>query len=154
MKDFRKGIGVFLINENNQLWVGKRIDFKNDYWQMPQGGIDKNESPQEAMIRELSEEVGITKNYEILKETKDWLSYNLPQSLKKVVWSGKYIGQTQKWYACRFFGKDEEFDLKTHKPEFKDWKWIKPVEAINFVVPFKKELYKKILKNFNELYQE
>ena len=68
MKDFRKGIGVFLINENNQLWVGKRIDFKNDYWQMPQGGIDNNENPRQAMIRELSEEVGIKKNYEILME--------------------------------------------------------------------------------------
>jgi|TARA_B100000287_G_scaffold257038_2_gene241655 putative (di)nucleoside polyphosphate hydrolase len=152
MKTYRKGVGIFLLNKNNKLWVGKRIDFKSDYWQMPQGGIDKNESPQEAMMRELSEEVGITKNYEILKESKGWLSYNLPQSLKKVVWGGKYIGQTQKWYACRFYGKDEEFDLKTHKPEFEDWKWIKPVEATNFIVPFKKELYKKILKNFDGLY--
>ena len=137
MKDFRKGIGVFLINTNNQLWVGKRIDFKNDYWQMPQGGIDNNESPRQAMIRELSEECGIKKNYEILMELEEWLSYSLPSSLKKIVWGGRYVGQTQKWFACRFLGKDREFDLETHKPEFEEWKWIRPEDAVKFVVPFK-----------------
>ena len=152
MKDFRKGIGVFLINTNNQLWVGKRIDFKNDYWQMPQGGIDNNESPRQAMIRELSEECGIKKNYEILMELEEWLSYSLPSSLKKIVWGGRYVGQTQKWFACRFLGKDREFDLETHKPEFEEWKWIRPEEAVKFVVPFKKKLYKDVLKGFENLY--
>ena len=152
MKDFRRGVGIFLINKNNQLWVGKRIDFKNDYWQMPQGGIDKDENPKQAMIRELSEEVGIKKNYEILMELNGWLSYSLPSSLKKIVWGGKYLGQTQKWFACRFFGKDDEFDLETHKPEFKDWKWIKPEDAMKFVVPFKKKLYRDVLKGFENLY--
>jgi putative (di)nucleoside polyphosphate hydrolase len=152
MKDFRKGIGVFLINEKNQLWVGKRIDFKNDYWQMPQGGIDNNESPRQAMIRELSEECGIKKNYEILMELEGWLSYSLPSSLKKIVWGGRYVGQTQKWFACRFVGKDKEFDLQTHKPEFQEWKWIRPEDATRFVVPFKKKLYKDVLKSFEDLY--
>ena len=152
MKDFRKGIGVFLINTNNQLWVGKRIDFKNDYWQMPQGGIDNNESPRQAMIRELSEECGIKKNYEILMELEEWLSYSLPSSLKKIVWGGRYVGQTQKWFACRFLGKDREFDLETHKPEFEEWKWIRPEDALKFVVPFKKKLYKDVLRGFENLY--
>ena len=152
MKDFRKGIGVFLINTNNQLWVGKRMDFKNDYWQMPQGGIDNNESPRQAMIRELSEECGIKKNYEILMELEEWLSYSLPSSLKKIVWGGRYVGQTQKWFACRFVGKDKEFDLQTHKPEFQEWKWIRPEDATRFVVPFKKKLYKDVLKSFEDLY--
>ena len=152
MKDFRKGIGVFLINTNNQLWVGKRIDFKNDYWQMPQGGIDNNESPRQAMIRELSEECGIKKNYEILMELEEWLSYSLPSSLKKIVWGGRYVGQTQKWFACRFLGKDREFDLETHKPEFEEWKWIRPEDAVKFVVPFKKKLYADVLKSFENLY--
>ena len=152
MKDFRKGIGVFLINTNNQLWVGKRIDFKNDYWQMPQGGIDNNESPRQAMIRELSEECGIKKNYEILMELEEWLSYLLPSSLKKIVWGGRYVGQTQKWFACRFLGKDREFDLETHKPEFEEWKWIRPEDAVKFVVPFKKKLYKDVLRGFENLY--
>ena len=152
MKDFRKGIGVFLINTNNQLWVGKRIDFKNDYWQMPQGGIDNNENPRQAMIRELSEEVGIKKNYEILMEREGWLSYSLPSSLKKIVWDGRYVGQIQKWFACKFFGKDKEFDLETHKPEFEEWKWIRPEDAVKFVVPFKKKLYRDVLKGFENLY--
>jgi putative (di)nucleoside polyphosphate hydrolase len=152
MKDFRKGIGVFLINTNNQLWVGKRIDFKNDYWQMPQGGIDNNENPRQAMIRELSEEVGIKKNYEILMEREGWLSYSLPSSLKKIVWDGRYVGQIQKWFACKFFGKDQEFDLETHKPEFEEWKWIRPEDAVKLVVPFKKKLYEDVLKSFENLY--
>ena len=152
MKDFRKGIGVFLINTNNQLWVGKRIDFKNDYWQMPQGGIDNNENPRQAMIRELSEEVGIKKNYEILMEREGWLSYSLPSSLKKIVWDGRYVGQIQKWFACKFFGEDKEFDLETHKPEFKEWKWIRPEDAVKLVVPFKKKLYIDVLKGFENLY--
>ncbi len=152
MKDFRKGIGVFLINEDNKLWVGKRIDFKNEYWQMPQGGIDNNENPRQAMIRELGEEVGIKKNYKIVMELEGWLSYSLPSSLKTIVWNGKYVGQIQKWFACRFFGKDEEVNLETHKPEFEDWKWIKPEDALKFVVPFKKKLYKDVLKGFKKLY--
>ena len=152
MKDFRKGIGVFLINEKNQLWVGKRIDFKNDYWQMPQGGIDNDEDPREAMIRELGEEVGIKKNYEILMELEQWLSYLLPDSLKKVVWGGRYVGQIQKWFACRFYGKDEEINLETHKPEFEDWKWIKPEDVMKSVIPFKKKLYRDVLKGFENLY--
>ena len=152
MKDFRKGIGVFLINEKNKLWVGKRIDFKNDYWQMPQGGIDDGEDPREAMIRELGEEVGIKKNYEILMELEQWLSYLLPDYLKKVVWEGRYVGQIQKWFACRFYGKDEEINLETHKPEFKDWKWIKPQDVMKSVIPFKKKLYRDVLKGFKNLY--
>ena len=152
MKDFRKGIGVFLINEKNQLWVGKRIDFKNDYWQMPQGGIDNDEDPRQAMIRELGEEVGIKKNYEILMELEQWLSYLLPDYLKKVVWEGRYVGQIQKWFACRFYGKDEEINLETHKPEFKDWKWIKPQDVMKSVIPFKKKLYRDVLKGFKNLY--
>ncbi|MAI28935.1 MAG: RNA pyrophosphohydrolase [Pelagibacteraceae bacterium TMED124] len=152
MKDFRKGVGIFLINEKKQLWVGKRIDFRNDYWQMPQGGIDNNENPRQAMIRELSEEVGIKENYEILMELEGWLSYSLPSSLKKIVWNGRYVGQLQKWFACRFFGEDDEFDLETHKPEFEDWKWIKPEDAMESVVPFKKKLYRDVLKGFKNLY--
>ena len=152
MEDFRKGIGVFLINEKNKLWVGKRIDFKNDYWQMPQGGIDNDEDPRQAMIRELGEEVGIKKNYEIVMELEQWLSYLLPDSLKKVVWEGRYVGQIQKWFACRFYGKDEEINLETHKPEFKDWKWIKPQDVMKSVIPFKKKLYRNVLKGFENLY--
>ena len=119
---------------------------------MPQGGIDNDENPRQAMIRELGEEVGIQKNYEILMELEHWLFYSLPDSLKKVVWGGRYVGQMQKWFACRFYGKDQEFNLETHKPEFEDWKWIKPEDVMKFVVPFKKKLYKNVLKGFENLY--
>ena len=100
MNAYRKGVGIFLLNKSNKLWVGKRIDYKNNYWQLPQGGIDDSESEKQAMKRELGEEVGIKKNYEILMESKEWLSYDLPDYLKNLVWDGKYVGQVLKWFAC------------------------------------------------------
>jgi putative (di)nucleoside polyphosphate hydrolase len=112
--NYRMGVGIFLLNKDKKLWVGKRIDFKSNFWQMPQGGIDNNESPREAMIRELGEEVGLTKNFDILGETKNWLNYHLPKELKEKVWNGKYVGQKQKWFACNFFGHDKEINLEAH----------------------------------------
>ena len=152
MDKYRKGVGIFLINTKGKLWVGKRIDFKNDFWQMPQGGIDNNESPKEAMKRELMEEVGIFKKYRVLRESEKWLKYDLPKDILDSVWNGKYVGQSQKWFACRFEGDDKEINLNLHYPEFEDWKWINPLESINLVVPFKKKLYTEILKNFKDLY--
>jgi len=150
----RKGIGIFLLNSKKQLWIGKRIDVKNDYWQMPQGGIDNNESPLQAMKREMKEETGITENFNVITETKEWLSYELPKDLVNVVWGGKYLGQKQKWFACNFFGEDDEIKLDKHKPEFMDWKWIKPEHVLDLVVPFKRKMYEEILQNFESLYQE
>ena len=150
----RKGIGIFLLNSKKQLWIGKRIDVRNDYWQMPQGGIDNNESPLQAMKREMKEETGITENFNVITESKEWLSYELPKDLVNVVWGGKYLGQKQKWFACNFFGKDDEIKLDKHKPEFMDWKWIKPEHVLDLVVPFKRKMYEEILRNFESLYQE
>tara|TARA_X000000368_G_scaffold365718_1_gene312124 strand:+ start:479 stop:943 length:465 start_codon:yes stop_codon:yes gene_type:complete len=154
MESLRKGIGIFLLNSKKQLWIGKRIDVKNDYWQMPQGGIDNNESPLQAMKREMKEETGITENFNVITESKEWLSYELPKDLVNAVWGGKYLGQKQKWFACNFFGKDDEIKLDKHKPEFMDWKWIKPDNVLDLVVPFKRKMYEKILRNFESLYQE
>ena len=148
LDEYRMGVGIFLLNKEKQLWVGKRIDFKTNFWQMPQGGIDNHESPREAMIRELGEEVGIKKNFEIIEESKSWLKYQLPQEIKKKVWNGKYIGQKQKWFVCKFFGDDNEIDLESHKPEFSEWKWISPLDATKFVVPFKKKMYVNVLETF------
>ena len=148
--EYRIGVGIFLLNREKKLWVGNRIDFKTTFWQMPQGGIDNNESPREAMIRELGEEVGIKKNFEIIEESDNWLKYELPQEIKQRVWKGKYIGQKQKWFVCKFFGQDNEIDLESHKPEFSNWKWINPLDAIKFVVPFKKKMYINVLEIFKK----
>ena len=151
---YRKGIGIFLINKKNQLWLGRRFDYKNEYWQMPQGGIDEFESPENAMKRELMEETGLQENYKIIRRKKNWLEYKLPPDLVSVVWNGKYIGQKQIWFACRFFGNDNEINISNFiKPEFCDWKWIDPHKCLDLVVPFKRALYKKILKNFKKHYQ-
>ena len=150
----REGIGIFLLNSKKQLWIGKRIDVRNDYWQMPQGGIDNNESPLQAMKREMKEETGITENFNVIMESKEWLSYELPKDLVNIVWGGKYLGQKQKWFACNFFGKDDEIKLDKHKPEFMDWKWIKPEHVLDLVVPFKRKMYEEILQKFVSLYQE
>ena len=148
--EYRLGVGIFLLNKQKKLWVGKRIDFQTNFWQMPQGGIDKKETPREAMVRELGEEVGLKKNFEIIEETKNWLHYKLPQDLKKKVWNGKYVGQKQKWFVCKFFGQDDQIRLDSHKPEFSEWKWINPLDVINYVVPFKKQMYSDILEKFKK----
>ncbi|MFL2661000.1 MAG: RNA pyrophosphohydrolase [Alphaproteobacteria bacterium] len=151
-KNYRKGVGVFLINENKKLWVGKRLDHKNQYWQMPQGGIDKGESPENAMKRELLEETGLSADYKIIRKANGWLKYDLPKKMIEQVWQGKFLGQIQMWYACLFFGEDKQVNLNfTDKPEFCNWKWIDPSESINLAVPFKKNLYKSILEEFEDI---
>lgn len=154
MKDkYRKGVGIFLINRSNKLWVGKRLDYKNRYWQMPQGGIDEHESPERAMRRELMEETGLKDSYNILGKTNNWLRYNLPNELIKVVWKGKYIGQEQIWFACRFLGDDKLININQFKePEFCEWKWINPLDSTNLVVPFKRELYFSVINEFKKFF--
>ncbi len=150
-RSYRSGVGIFLLNKKKKLWVGKRIDSASNFWQMPQGGIDDKETENQAMMRELKEEIG-TNNIKTLMISDEWFTYDLPNDLINKVWKGRYIGQTQKWYACQFQGKDNEIKLDNFKPEFLEWKWIDPKEALNLVIPFKKEMYKKILKKFNVLY--
>ena len=113
-KSFRKGVGIFLIGNDKKIWVGKRIDFDN-YWQMPQGGIDNHETELQAMKRELKEETSI-ENVEILDSTKNWLSYDLPNNLRKKIWQGKFTGQMQKWFACKFLGNDKEIRIGWRAP--------------------------------------
>lgn len=149
--NYRKGVGVFLLNKKKQVWVGKRLDIKNNFWQMPQGGIDFGESEKEAMMRELSEEIG-TNNIKILGTSRDWLNYDLPNELVGKIWKGRYVGQSQMWFACELKGNENEINLNTSAPEFVDWKWIKPQLLIKYVIPFKRELYKKILEIFKDFY--
>ncbi len=146
----RQGVGVIVLNKNNEVFVAKRKDNPVDKWQMPQGGIDFNETPFEAMIRELAEETSI-KNIKVLKEIEKSLEYELPPNLLGKIWKGKFRGQKQKWYIVKFLGNDEEINLNTKHPEFIEWKWINYNLLTDVIVDFKKEVYEKLkieLKNF------
>ncbi|MAH89995.1 MAG: RNA pyrophosphohydrolase [Candidatus Pelagibacter sp.] len=146
----RQGVGIIVLNKNNDVFVAKRKDNPIDKWQMPQGGIDFNETPFEAMIRELAEETSI-KNIKVLKEIEKSLEYELPPNLLGKIWKGKFRGQKQKWYIVKFLGNDEEINLNTKHPEFIEWKWINYNLITDVIVDFKKEVYEKLkieLKNF------
>ena len=144
----RIGVGIILLNNKNNIFVGKRIDNPEKYWQMPQGGVEKNENLFQAAQRELEEETSI-KSIELIKEMEEWLTYDLPNNLLGKIWKGKYRGQKQKWFIIRFVGKDEEINVKTKNPEFIDWKWINSSELTNVVVKFKLNIYKKIKKELS-----
>ena len=140
----RQGIGVIVLNEKNEVFVGKRKDNPIDKWQMPQGGMDANETPLNAMKRELREETSITR-IKVLKEIQNWLEYELPPNLLGKIWKGKFRGQKQKWFIVRFIGNDSEIDLNTQYPEFIEWKWVNPESLPEIIVDFKKILYEKLL---------
>jgi len=139
----RIGVGIVLLNENNKIFVGKRIDNPGNYWQMPQGGIDKNENFLQAAKRELEEETGI-KSIKLIKELDKWLEYDLPENLLGKIWNGKYRGQKQKWFVMKFLGKNNEININTKNPEFLDWQWIETEKLPYIVVPFKINIYKKL----------
>ena len=136
----REGVGIIVLNKNNEVFVGKRKDNPIDKWQMPQGGIDKNERPIQAMYRELLEETNI-KSVKILKEIEKTFVYELPPNLLGKIWKGKFRGQKQKWFIVRFFGDENEINLETQNPEFIEWKWINFKLLPNVIVDFKKNVY-------------
>ena len=144
----RIGVGIILLNNFNQVFVGKRKDNPVNNWQMPQGGVDKGEDFTTAMKRELIEETSVT-NIKILKEINHMFEYELPESLIGKIWKGKFRGQKQRWFITRFLGNDNEINLDTRRPEFIDWKWIDPIKLPEVIVNFKKNLYIKLLKEIN-----
>ncbi len=146
----RRGVGIMLLNARKQVFVAQRIDFASDAWQMPQGGIDKGESPRDAARRELKEEIG-TDKAEFLAEATGWLTYDFPPELRERFRQGRYLGQQQKWFAMRFTGTDADIDLETKHPEFKAWKWVEPKELPRLIVPFKRQVYVDVLEEFREL---
>ena len=146
----RKGVGVALLNKNNKIFVAKRIDNPNDFWQMPQGGIDKGENPLEAAFRELKEETSI-ENVKLIKEVNSEITYHLPNNLLGIIWKGRFKGQTQKWFVMRFLGHDSEINLKTKHPEFLEWKWIDIENITEKVVDFKLHVYEIIKKELQTL---
>ena len=146
----RTGVGIIVLNNDNQVFVGKRKDNPGDKWQMPQGGVDKGEDFITAMRRELIEETSI-KNIKILKEIQNMYQYELPKNLVGIIWKGKFRGQRQKWFITKFLGKDDEVNLNTKHPEFIDWKWIDPQDLPEVIVDFKKKLYLNLLKEINQI---
>ena len=140
----RIGVGAIVLNNENKIFVGKRKDNPVDKWQMPQGGVNKDETFLNAMKRELNEETSI-KNIQIIKELDGWFEYELPKNLLGIIWKGKFRGQKQKWFIVKFIGKENEINLETRYPEFIEWKWIDMNDLPNVIVDFKLEVYKKIL---------
>lgn len=148
---YRSGVGIMLINGDGLVFGGRRIDATLDEaWQMPQGGIDPGEAPDAAARRELAEETGVTKA-EIIAESRGWMRYDLPPELAARVLGGRYLGQRQKWFAMRYLGQDDEVDLETHHPEFDAWKWLAPDDLMRLIVPFKRQLYRDIFAEFEEV---
>ena len=136
-----------LLNAKNEVFVAKRIDMTSEAWQMPQGGIDAGEEPRATALRELKEEIG-TDKATIIGESDGWLTYDLPAHLVPIIWKGRYRGQEQKWFVMRFDGTEADINIATEHPEFSEWKWVPMHTLPDVIVPFKRELYEKIVSEF------
>ena len=146
----RSGVGIVVLNKDNKVFVAKRIDNPKDFWQMPQGGVDKGEDFIAAAYRELEEETSI-KNVKLIKELDGFITYHLPDHLLGIIWKGKYRGQEQKWFLMRYLGKDNEINIKTKKPEFLEWKWVDLKLITELVVDFKLNVYKEVQKKVQKI---
>lgn len=154
----RRCVGILLLNQQKNVWIGRRISKPHDdpdlfVWQMPQGGIDKGEEPEEAAFRELEEETGIT-SATIIRPAKQWFSYEIPSKLRGKALKGKYRGQIQQWFAMRFEGHEDEVDINEkldQKAEFDQWRWEKAHELPGLIVPFKRKVYEQVISEFSSL---
>jgi putative (di)nucleoside polyphosphate hydrolase len=150
-KAYRRGVGVMLLNTDRKVWVGRRIDRTDEAWQMPQGGIDPGEEPWATALRELEEETGIKPHLvERIADHPERLRYDLPKELRSKLWGGKWRGQEQDWFLCRFLGRDTDVDITTAHAEFDAWKWVDPAELLDLIVPFKRDLYARLIEQFRE----
>lgn len=161
---YRRNVGIMLLNHDGLIFMGRR---KNDSgpehvddihsWQMPQGGIDEDEDPHAAAIRELQEETGVV-SISLLAEAPEWLTYDLPPDIAMKAWKGRYRGQTQKWFAFRFEGSDSEINILSpeggHKPEFDEWRWVPMQDVLNLIIPFKRAVYEQVVTVFGPLIEK
>ena len=154
-KDFktlplRSGVGIVLLNKKNEVFIARRLDNAKKFWQMPQGGVDKNEDYLDAAYRELEEETSIN-NVKLIKKLDGFITYELPKNLIGIIWKGKYKGQKQKWFVMKFLGQDSDVNLKTKHPEFFEWKWVALDKITDLVVEFKLSVYKEIKEKVKKI---
>ena len=146
----RKGVGIVLLNNENKVFVAKRIDNPKNFWQMPQGGVDGGENYYEAALRELKEETSVA-SVELIQEIDKKLTYILPDHLIGIIWRGRFKGQTQKWFVMRFIGNESEININTKNPEFLDWKWIDLEDLTKIAVNFKFDVYKNLKQEVSKI---
>ncbi|MEQ9694459.1 RNA pyrophosphohydrolase [Shimia sp. SDUM112013] len=143
---YRRNVGVMLVNAEGHAFVGQRKDSEQPAWQMPQGGIDKGETPRDAALRELEEETGVPVSLvSVIAETDGWIAYDLPHDIVPRIWKGRYKGQEQKWFLLRFNGEDRDVNIETDHPEFSEWRWLPVEDLVENIVPFKREVYQKVV---------
>ncbi|MBA3667239.1 MAG: RNA pyrophosphohydrolase [Sphingomonas sp.] len=146
---YRRGVGVMLLNRENLVWVGRRIDNRDEAWQMPQGGLDKGEDSWAGALRELEEETGIAPRLvEQIACHPQQLRYDIPEAIAARLWKGKWKGQIQDWYLARFLGSDDDVNIATKHPEFSHWQWVESKLLPELIVPFKRDLYRRLLREF------
>ena len=150
---YRQNVGIVLLNAQNKVFAGRRIDNPGPAWQLPQGGIDKGEAPEEAALRELEEETGVTPDLvELVATSEGWLRYELPHELVAKLWKGRWRGQEQKWFLYRFTGTDDQVNIQTEHPEFSVWQWMNFDELIEKIVPFKRDVYIAVEAEFRDYF--
>lgn len=146
---YRKNVGVMLVNADNDVFVGQRMDSEVPAWQMPQGGIDKGETAQTAALRELEEETGVSPELvTLVGETNGWISYDLPHDIVPKIWKGRFRGQEQKWFLLRFHGTDDQINIEVDHQEFSEWRWLPFAELVENIVPFKRSVYEQVVSEF------
>ncbi len=153
MLPYRPNVGIMLVNQTGGVFVAQRLDSPGSAWQMPQGGIDSGEEPRGAALRELEEETGVSpEQVDVLGALPEWLYYDFPADLVSKVAKGRFKGQKQRWFLMRFLGSDSDINIDTEHPEFSEWKWVEHTQLVANIVPFKRDVYQRVIDEFKPLF--